>query len=72
VQQWELEDLGNGYHAIRNAYSGLCLDDYEWGTEDGAEVRQWTCNGNEVQQWEIVDAGGGYSNIVNRYSGLCL
>ncbi|WP_081687345.1 RICIN domain-containing protein [Glycomyces tenuis] len=71
-QDWQLTDLGNGYHAIRNSYSDLCLDDYNWGTEPGAEVVQWTCNGLEVQQWEIADAGGGYVNIVNRHSGLCL
>ncbi|WP_100449157.1 cellulase family glycosylhydrolase, partial [Glycomyces xiaoerkulensis] len=57
---------------IQNRYSGLCLDDYEWGTEDGAEVRQWTCNGSEVQQWELEDLGNGYHAIRNAYSGLCL
>ncbi|GAB3239421.1 family 43 glycosylhydrolase [Glycomyces halotolerans] len=72
VQDWYLNDLGNGYHVISNIYSNLCLDDYNFGTEPGAEVRQWTCNGETVQQWEVVDAGGGYVNLVNRYSGLCL
>ncbi|WP_100448557.1 glycoside hydrolase family 43 protein, partial [Glycomyces xiaoerkulensis] len=33
---------GGSVVEIQNRYSGLCLDDYEWGTEDGAEVRQWT------------------------------
>ncbi|WP_198587213.1 RICIN domain-containing protein, partial [Glycomyces xiaoerkulensis] len=53
VQQWEIVDAGGGYSNIVNRYSGLCLDDFEWGTEDGAEVRQWTCNGSEVQDWTI-------------------
>ncbi len=72
VQDWYLNDLGNGYVAISNIYSNLCLDDYNFGTEPGAEVRQWTCNGLDVQQWQVVDAGGGYVNLVNRHSGLCL
>ncbi|WP_162181612.1 RICIN domain-containing protein, partial [Glycomyces tenuis] len=53
-------------------HSGLCLDDYEWATEPGAEVRQWTCSGQPVQQWEVVPAADGYSTLVNRHSGLCL
>ena len=57
---------------IRNRHSNLCLDDYNWVTTPGAEVRQWTCADLPVQDWEITDAGGGFSQIVNRHSGLCL
>ncbi|WP_100447054.1 family 43 glycosylhydrolase [Glycomyces xiaoerkulensis] len=57
---------------IRNEHSDLCLDDYEWGTEDGAEVRQWSCNGAAVQDWYLEDLGNGYHAIRNAYSGLCL
>lgn len=58
--------------AIRNQNSNLCLDDYNFNTADGAEVRQWTCTGGTNQQWEIRPAADGWSTIVNRYSGKCL
>ncbi|GAB4004620.1 hypothetical protein GCM10029992_50180 [Glycomyces albus] len=57
---------------IRNRHSDLCLDDYEWGTEPGAEVRQWTCNDYSVQDWNLSPIGNGYYTISNVYSGLCL
>lgn len=57
---------------IRNRHSDLCLDDYEWATTPGAEVRQWTCNGAAVQDWYLTPAADGYYQISNRHSGLCL
>ena len=57
---------------IRNRHSGLCLDDYEWATAPGAEVRQWTCNDTAVQDWYLVPAADGHYQISNRHSGLCL
>lgn len=57
---------------IRNRHSDLCLDDYNWVTAPGAEVRQWTCNGTAVQDWELIPAADGYHTIRNRHSGLCL
>jgi hypothetical protein len=58
--------------AIRNRHSGLCLDDYNFGTAPGAEVRQWTCNSESVQDWYLTDLGNGYFAISNLYSGMCL
>jgi non-reducing end alpha-L-arabinofuranosidase len=58
--------------AIKNAYSGLCLDDYNFATTAGSPAVQWTCNGLTVQQWNIVPAADGYVTIVNVNSGLCL
>jgi GH43 family beta-xylosidase len=57
---------------IRNRHSGLCLDDYDFGSEPGAEVRQWTCNGQTVQDWYLNDLGKGYHAISNRHNSLCL
>ncbi|HEX2144138.1 MAG TPA: RICIN domain-containing protein [Glycomyces sp.] len=54
VQDWNLTPVGNGYYSISNVYSGLCLDNYNFGTESGAEVRQWTCLNNAAQQWAIA------------------
>ncbi|WP_367138275.1 family 43 glycosylhydrolase [Saccharothrix sp. HUAS TT1] len=57
---------------IRNQHSGLCLDDYEFVTTPGAEVRQWTCNTEPVQQWYLTAVGSGYYTVANGHSGLCL
>ncbi|MET9319426.1 family 43 glycosylhydrolase [Streptomyces sp. NPDC003038] len=58
--------------ALRNRHSGLCLDDYEWRTAPGAEVRQWTCGDAPVQDWYLTPSGDGYYQISNGHSGLCL
>jgi len=58
--------------SIRNRYSGLCLDDYNFGTAPGAEVRQWACNTETVQDWYLHDLGNGYFAISNLYGGMCL
>ncbi|WP_156077263.1 family 43 glycosylhydrolase [Saccharothrix sp. NRRL B-16314] len=57
---------------IRNEHSNLCLDDYNFVTTPGAEVRQWTCNGEAVQDWTLTPTDSGYYRITNGHSGLCL
>ncbi|GAA3465365.1 hypothetical protein J2S66_000962 [Saccharothrix longispora] len=57
---------------IRNRHSNLCLDDYDFVTTPGAEVRQWTCNGEPVQDWTLTPTEGGYYQVTNVHSGLCL
>jgi GH43 family beta-xylosidase len=57
---------------IRNQHSNLCLDDYNFVTTPGAEVRQWTCNDLPVQDWYLTPVGDGYYTVANRHSGLCL
>jgi len=57
---------------IRNQHSSLCLDDYNWVTTPGAEVRQWTCADVPVQDWYLTSVGDGYYTVSNRHSGLCL
>ncbi len=61
-----------GVHRLINRNSGLCLDDYNFVTDPGAEVRQWTCNGQTVQNWLLTPTGDGYYTITNQNSGLCL
>ncbi|MCX4444948.1 RICIN domain-containing protein [Streptomyces sp. NBC_01789] len=53
-QQWQVTPVGNGYSFLKTRNTGLCLDDYGWATDLGAEVRQWTCNGLAAQKWLIV------------------
>jgi GH43 family beta-xylosidase len=66
------EPTNQGPKQIRNRHSGLCLDDYNFNREPGAEVRQWTCSDAVVQDWYLTPVGGGYYSISNLYSGLCL
>jgi len=63
---------GGSKQQITNRNSGLCLDDYNFLTDPGAEVRQWTCNGAGVQDWYLTPTGSGYYSISNAHSGLCL
>lgn len=53
-------------------HSGKLLDVLNMSTEDGADVVQWTANGQNHQRWELRDAGGGYAGVVNVSSGKCL
>jgi hypothetical protein len=57
---------------IRNQYSSLCLDDFGYSTQPGAEVRQWSCAETANQLWEVTDLGTGYARIKNKHSDLCL
>lgn len=57
---------------IRNQQNTLCMDDYAFNTQPGAEVRQWTCLEGQNQLWAITDLGNGYAEIKNKYSNLCL
>ncbi|MGW4808420.1 RICIN domain-containing protein [Kitasatospora sp. NPDC004272] len=52
---------------IRNLNSGLCLEIADWGTNDGAIARQWSCTGGANQTW--IQSGG---TLKNAYSGKCL
>jgi len=57
---------------IRNQHSSMCLDDYEFNTQPGAEVRQWSCGESTNQLWQVTDLGTGYAEIKNKHSNLCL
>lgn len=57
---------------IRNQQNTLCMDDYAFNTQPGAEVRQWTCLEGQNQLWAITDLGTGYAEIKNKHSNLCL
>ncbi|MBL0888605.1 RICIN domain-containing protein [Myceligenerans indicum] len=72
VQDWDVNDLGNGYVELVNGYSGLCLEDKDAATANGALVQQNTCDQTEIQQWEAEDFGGGWYRLRNRHAGLCL
>ncbi|MEU7865231.1 pectate lyase [Dactylosporangium sp. NPDC049140] len=55
-----------------NHNSGKVIDVYNWATNDGAPVNQWSRNDLAVQQWKFVDAGSGYYKIKSVMSGKVL
>lgn len=59
-------------YMITNKNSGKLLEVAGASTADGANVQQWTNNGNNCQRWRLEDAGGGYYRIVNVNSGKLL
>ncbi|MEV5710684.1 alpha-L-fucosidase [Actinoallomurus sp. NPDC052274] len=69
--QWQLVDLGNGYHRIVNRTNGMVAD--SWGnTVNGASCLQAAWNGGNNQQWRLNDAGNGRYQIINRGTGTAL
>lgn len=71
-QQWEIVDLGNGYHKIVSRSSSKLIEVKGWSTENGAEVDQWSDTGGANQHWAFIDAGNGYYRIINQNSGKAL
>src|SRR5438445_8815767 len=61
--------LGAGGTIVR-AGSGKCLD--AAGGSDGANVRQWSCNGSGAQTFRSEDAGSGQVHLVHASSGECV
>jgi hypothetical protein len=53
-------------------HSGKLADVLNASTADGANIVQWTANGQTNQRWRFTDAGGGYSTITSVNSGKCL
>ena len=72
AQQFTLQTVPGGYHAIINVNSGKCLDVAAYVMTAGARVQQYTCNGGANQNWIIADGGGGTYRFVARHSGKVL
>jgi hypothetical protein len=64
--------ITNTYFRITNRNSGKVMDVQQPNTSAGANVGQFTANGQPWQDWQFVDVGGGFFNIVSRNSGMCL
>jgi len=71
-QQFQLNDLGNGYWSIYALHSGRYLDVSESSTQEGANVHQWDYWGGSNQQWQLKQSTNGAFNIVARHSGKSL
>jgi hypothetical protein len=57
-----------GQLVIRNGYSGLCLDNFAFRSDEGDDVVQWTCNRKPNQMWRWRGEG----SLQSVSSELCL
>ena len=62
----------NAWYVLVNRNSGKALDVYNFATNDGARITQWTRTDANNQQWQFVDSGGGYYRLKSRNSGKVL
>jgi endo-1,4-beta-xylanase len=62
----------NAWYVLLNRNSGKALDLFNFATNDGARITQWTRSNNNNQQWQFVDSGGGFYRIRSRHSGKVL
>src|SRR5688572_11843814 len=60
------------WYVLVNRHSGKAMDLYNWATNDGARIAQWTRTDGANQQWQFVDSGGGYYRLRSRHSGKVL
>ncbi|MFJ1754985.1 RICIN domain-containing protein [Kitasatospora sp. NPDC088134] len=73
AQQWQVQDLGNGYVRINNQNdTSKVLDVVDVSTADGAKIQLWAYGGGLNQQWQAVAESSGAYHFVNRNSGKCL
>ncbi len=71
-------DPGNGtvdtsaWYTLVNRNSGKAIDVYNYATNDGARITQWSRHGGTNQQWQFVSSGNGYYRLKSRLSGKVL
>ncbi|MEW1841587.1 alpha-L-fucosidase [Nonomuraea angiospora] len=69
--QWQLVDLGNGYHRLVNRTNGMAADS-GGNAANGASCVQAAWNGGNNQQWRLNNLGNGRYQIINRGTGTAL
>lgn len=62
-------DAGGSAFALVARHSGKCLDVENGSLANGANIRQWPCNGYTPQSFRLQSASGGYFHLVNVNSG---
>src|SRR5262245_47552193 len=62
----------SAWYVLVNRTSGKALDVYNFATNDGARITQWSATFANNQQWQFVDSGGGYYRIRSRHSNKVL
>lgn len=73
-QEWLLSETPAAAGAVTLAarHSGKCADVVSASMANGAEIAQYTCNGNANQEWRFEDLGNGYHRVTAVHSGKCL
>lgn len=69
AQQFRLQAVAGGYHAIINLRSSLCLEVAGASADNGAAIQQGACRPATNQQWIIADAPGGAVRLIARHTG---
>jgi Ricin-type beta-trefoil lectin domain-like len=69
-QRWRLDQQLDGTYTLTAMHSGKCLDVSGASQDIGAQVYQWSCNGQANQKWRLVPAGS--FTVTARHSGKCL
>ncbi|MFF3438804.1 RICIN domain-containing protein [Streptosporangium sp. NPDC002721] len=59
-------------YTLTARHSAKLLDVNNAATTDGADIVQWTANGQANQRWRFQDAGGGHYTVTSVSSGKCL
>jgi hypothetical protein len=59
-------------YTLTAQHSGKRADVFNASVGDGANVVQWTANGQPNQQWRFRDIGSGYFQVVSVNSAQCL
>lgn len=73
-QHWILEETAaagvkldtSQVYQFQNANSALYLEVKDASAEAGANVQQWSANGNDCQNWTLKEFGDGYYYILSR------
>jgi len=70
-QQWQLVDVGSGFHLLQSIASSKCLSVPDSSLEDNAGVVQAECHGGDNQMWQLIQNDAAFQ-IVAKHSGKCL
>jgi hypothetical protein len=62
----------SAWYVLVNRNSGKAIDVYNFATNDGARITQWTRSDANNQQWQFVDSGGGYYRLKSKLSSKVL
>ncbi|MDC8829954.1 family 43 glycosylhydrolase [Alteromonas gilva] len=64
--------IDNGVYTITSKHSGKLVEVGSASLDDGANVIQWSANGNNTQRWLIAEQSDGYYSVINLNSGKAL
>lgn len=67
-----LSTIGNGRYVISSRWSGRSVEVASAGTENGANVQQWSYGGQPWQQWTLQYQGNGFYSVRAVHSGKAL